>query len=216
MSATDTLHVAIVEDDSRTRDALRLLVDGTAGFRCVAAAGSVEAALHAVTREAPDVILLDVDLPGIPGPEGVGALAARHPGAVILMLSVYADEDRVFASICNGASGYLLKKTPPARLLEAIREARDGGAPMSPEIARKVLALCRQAVPRPALEHDLTAQEVRLLALLAEGHGYRAAAELLGVSINTVRDYVRSTYEKLHVHTRAAAVSKALKSGILR
>jgi DNA-binding NarL/FixJ family response regulator len=216
MSPPGAVRVALVEDDVRTREALRLLLDGTEGFRCVAAAGSVEGALRSAAAESPEVILLDVDLPGTPGPEGVEKLAARYPGATILMLSVYADEERVFASICNGASGYLLKKTPPARLLEAIREARDGGAPVSPEIARRVLQLCRGAAPRPRPQHDLSPQEVRLLGLLAEGHGYQAAAERLGVTINTVRDYVRSSYEKLHVHTRAAAVSAAMKSGILR
>jgi DNA-binding NarL/FixJ family response regulator len=131
------------------------------------------------------------------------------------MLTVYSDEQSIFESICNGAVGYLLKKTPAARLLEAIREAAAGGAPMSPEIARKVVTLFRKTptVERPA--EELTAQELRLLQLLAEGHSYQAAAERLGISVNTVRSYIRNIYEKLHVHSKSEAVSKALRSGLI-
>jgi DNA-binding NarL/FixJ family response regulator len=130
------------------------------------------------------------------------------------MLTVLAERERIFESICAGAIGYLLKSTPPARLLDAVREVKGGGAPMSPEIARKVVELFRKAPPPPAVS-GLTAQEVRLLALLAEGHSYRAAADSLHVSVNTVRNYIRSVYEKLHVHSSSEAVSKALRLGLI-
>jgi DNA-binding NarL/FixJ family response regulator len=208
------IRVAIVEDDRRTREALELLIDGTPGFSCVESFGSVEAALRQDHGDTVDVVLLDIELPGTPGSEGARLLGERHPEATILMLTVFADADLVFQSIRNGASGYLLKKTAPDRLLAAIREAHAGGAPMSPEIARRVLQLCRQAPPPPSA-HDLTPQEVRVLALIAEGHGYQAAAEQLGISLNTVRDHVRSIYHRLHVHTRSEAVSKAYRRGIL-
>jgi DNA-binding NarL/FixJ family response regulator len=214
MSDSDTLRVAIVEDDRATRDGLALLIDGTPGYRCRETFRSVEEALRARTP-APDVVLLDIHLPGVPGSQGVKALQERHPGAVILMLTVYEEQDLVFESICNGAGGYLLKKTPPARLLEAIREAHQGGAPMSPEIARKVIHAFRRVAPAPPPEHGLTEQEVRLLALLADGTSYQGCAVALGISINTVRNHIRSVYDKLHVHSKSAAVSKALKSGLL-
>lgn len=211
---TEPIRVAIIEDDRATREGLAQLIDGTPGYRCGRTYRSVEDALEG--REPPaDVVLLDIHLPGIPGSEGVKALQAKSPHAVFLMLSVYEDQDRVFESICNGASGYLLKKTPPARLLEAIREAHEGGSPMSPEIARKVIRIFRETAPPAPLEHDLHEREVELLRLLAQGHSYQAAADRLHVSVNTVRNYIRSTYEKLHVHSRSEAVHKALKGRLI-
>src|SRR5262249_35878249 len=160
-------------------------------------------------------VLLDVNLPGMSGAQGVRALKERFPSTEVLMLTVYAGEDRVFESICNGAVGYLLKKTPPAKLLEAIREAATGGAPMSPDMARKMVLLFRKtAPPDPSLE-PLTPQELRLLQLLADGHSYQAASEQLEISVNTVRSYIRNIYEKLHVHSKSEAVSKALRRGLI-
>jgi DNA-binding NarL/FixJ family response regulator len=209
------IEVELVEDDRRAREGLQQLIDGSQGFHCSRAYGSLEVALAASDAPAPDVILLDVHLPGREGPDGVGDLLAKHPRAVIVMLTVLDEEERVFTSICNGASGYLLKKTPPVRLLEALREARQGGAPMSPEIALKVVQLFRAHRPAPTAEHDLSPQEVRLLSLLADGHSYLSAGGQLDVSINTVRNYVRRIYEKLHVHSKSEAVSKALKKRII-
>jgi DNA-binding NarL/FixJ family response regulator len=210
------IEVALVEDDRVLRDGLAQLIDSEPGMRCGRSYGSVELALAERAAEAPDVILLDIHLPGMLGSVGVALLCERYPAAVVLMLSIYEEQDKVFESICNGACGYLLKKTPPARLMEAIREAHGGGAPMSPEIARKVVTLFRKVRPAPRETHSLTPQEVRLLGLLAEGHSYQNAAGQLDISINTVRNHVRSIYDKLHVHTKSEAVAKALKAGILR
>jgi DNA-binding NarL/FixJ family response regulator len=215
MQEAGPIEVAVVEDDARAREGLNLLIDGSPGFRCRRSYRSLEEAFAAPAAPAPDVILLDVHLPGRDGPDGVGELLARYPRAVIVMLTALDDEERIFRSICNGASGYLLKKTPPARLLEALREAHQGGAPMSPEVASKVVQLFRAHRPAPAAGHDLSPQEVRLLALLAEGHSYLSAAGQLEISINTVRNYVRRIYEKLHVHSKSEAVSKALKARII-
>lgn len=214
MIEQDPIRVVIVEDDRGTRDGLRQLVDGTPGYRCLTVFGSLEQALAARAGEAPEVVLLDIQLPGVPGSQGVGSLRQRWPEAAILMLTAFDDEDKIFESLCNGASGYLLKRTPPARLLEAVREARDGGAPMSPEIARKVVELFRRTAPPVVLEQALTRQEVQLLRLLAEGCSYQTAGGQLGVSINTVRNYIRNIYEKLQVHTKSAAVSKAMRAGL--
>jgi DNA-binding NarL/FixJ family response regulator len=207
--------VGLVEDDDAIREGLRVLVDGSLGFRCVGTWASVEDALEGLPRELPDVLLMDIQLPGMSGTAGVRIVRERHPSIEVLMLTIHAERERIFESICNGASGYLLKNTPPARLLEALRESKGGGAPMSPEIARKVVELFRKAPPPPAEETRLAPQEVRLLGLLAEGHSYQAAADRLCVSVNTVRNYIRSVYDKLHVHSRSEAVSKALRLGLI-
>ena len=212
--AGEPIRVAIVEDDRPTRDGLAMLINGTPGYRCVASYRSVEDALRSTAGEAPDVMLLDINLPGMLGSEGVKELRQKHPSMEILMLTVYAEQDKVFESICNGACGYLLKETSPARLLEAIGEAHRGGAPMSPEIARKVVTLFQKTGPVEKVD-GLTPQEVRLLKLLSEGYSYQGASECLNISVNTVRDYIRSIYEKLHVHSKSEAVTKALRNRII-
>jgi DNA-binding NarL/FixJ family response regulator len=215
MSSEAPIRVLIVEDDRVTRDGLRLLLDGTTGYRCIAAFSSLEQVLGVRSLEAPDVVLLDIHLPGVSGVDGVGSLRERWPEAAILILTAFDDEDKVFTSLCNGASGYLLKRTPPQRLLDAIREARGGGAPMSPEIARRVVQLLRRG-PRPAAaDLQLTGQELRLLRLIAEGCSYQAAGSEVGITINTVRNHIRNIYEKLQVHTKSAAVSKAMRAGLI-
>ena len=205
------IRTAIIEDDDVQRDCLRMLVGGTPGYDCVGAYGSVESALRSGFNVTPDVLLLDIHLPGMLGSEAVRLFHEQYPRMHILMLTVYAEQGKIFESICNGACGYLLKKTPPARLLEAIREAHDGGAPMTPEIARKVVTLFQQTAQSEQLEEDLTPHELRLLKLLADGCSYQDAANQFHVSINTLRNHIRSIYDKLHVHSKSAAVSKALR-----
>lgn len=210
------LPVAIVEDDRATREGLAALIGGTPGHRCVGAWGSVEEALHAPVAIAPRVVLLDIDLPGVPGSQGVVRVRERFPAATVVMLTVYDGEDAVFESIRNGASGYLLKSTPPARLLDSLAEAAEGGAPMTPVVAARVLGLLRAApAPTTHVAVELTDSQRQLLALLAEGHGYRGAAEAMGISPNTVRNHVRAVYDKLHVHSKNAAVARALRDGLI-
>lgn len=213
--ADQPIRVAIVEDDRPTREGLAMLINGTPGFRCVATYRSVEDALRLLARDVPDVLLLDINLPGMAGSEGVTLLKQLRPTMEILMLTVYAEQDKVFESICNGACGYLLKETPPARLLEAVSEAHSGGSPMSPEIARKVVTLFQKTGPVEKLDSGLTPQEVRLLKLLSEGYSYRGAADRLNISVNTVRDYIRAVYDKLHVHSKSEAVTKGIRNRII-
>jgi DNA-binding NarL/FixJ family response regulator len=207
--------VIVVEDDWRTRDALRILIDGTPSHRCLAGFGSVEQALRSTTADDVNVVLLDINLPGMQGSEAVRPMLERFPGAVVLMLTVYEDEERIFRSLCNGAMGYVLKRTSPARLLEYIGEAASGGAPMSPEIAAKVVRLFTRVAPPQEIECHLTDRESELLQLLARGYGYQTAADNLAISINTVRKHVRAIYEKLHVHSKSAAVAKAMRAGLV-
>lgn len=210
---SDTTRVALVEDDRRLLNSLRMLIGGSPGFDCVAAAGSVEEALRSVPETQPEVVLLDIGLPGVRGSVGVARLLEHWPQATFLMHTAFEDDDLVFESLQNGASGYVLKRTAPARLLEAIQEARHGGSPMSPEIARKVIGHFRRIAPPVEPVERLSPQETRLLRAIADGLSYKEAAVELGVSINTVRAHIRSIYDKLSVHTKSEAVSKALRSG---
>ena len=215
MNSNETIRIAIVEDDAAAQEALRQLIDETEGFRFTGAFGSAEQALRSLREPAPDVLLLDISLPGMPGSPAVLHFHERHPAIAILMLTLHDDEERIFESLCNGAAGYLLKRTPPSRLLHAILEARDNGAPMSPEIAHKVVRLFRDFRPPAKVHTDLTRLELKLLSLLSEGYSYQTAADEIRVSINTVRNYIRSIYEKLQVHSKSEAVSKALKAKLI-
>lgn len=203
--------VAIVEDDAKIREGLRFLIGSTAGFRVTGAFGSVEEALPAIGAGQPQVVLMDIGLPGRSGVDGIRILKLEHPDWQFLVLSVYEDDHRVFDAICAGACGYLLKKTPPARLVESIRELAEGGAPMSPEIARRVVELFREVRPPAQADHGLTPHESRLLRMLVEGHNYKTAAVELRVSVNTVSFHMRKVYEKLQVHSKSEAVAKALR-----
>ena len=218
VTSAPPIRVTIVEDDQPLREGLGFLIDSTAGFRCDETYGSVEEAveaLEALQGDAPDVMLLDIQLPGMAGSEAVGRFRRLFPKMQVLMLSVFAERQKVFESICNGACGYLLKTTPPKKVIEAVREAHAGGSPMSPEIARQVVTLFQKTGPPREAEERLTAQELRLLRLLADGHSYQAGAKELAVSVNTVRNYIRSIYDKLHVHSKSEAVSKAIRGGLI-
>ncbi|MBS1797169.1 MAG: response regulator transcription factor [Acidobacteria bacterium] len=211
MKTETPIKTAFVEDDEVTRECLTLLIGGTDGYVCVGSFPSVEDALKQGFTATPDVLLLDIHLPGMLGSEAVRLFSEKYPRLQILMLTVYAEQDKIFESICNGACGYLLKKTPPARLLESIREAHEGGAPMTPEIARKVLRLFQKTARPEETDEKLTPHELRLLSLLAQGTSYRDAAEQFRVSINTIRYHIRNIYDKLHVHSKSEAVSKAIR-----
>jgi DNA-binding NarL/FixJ family response regulator len=215
MDTEKPIRVAIVEDDRAVREGLGMIIGATPGFECLNQFYSAEDALRAMNGNVPDVLLLDIHLPGMLGSEAVRHFRERYPSLSILMLTIYDGQDKVFESICNGACGYLLKKTPPAKLLEAIREAHEGGAPMSPEIARKVITLFQQSGPPEKLDEPMTPQETRLLKFLSEGYSYQNAAGQMNISINTVRNYIRSIYEKLHVNTKSEAVSKALRNRLI-
>ena len=204
------IKVAIIEDQRDIRECLTYLINGTEGYSCTGSYRSMEEALDGIGHQLPDVVLSDIGLPGMDGIEGARILKERYPNLLLLMLTVYDDDERIFDAMCAGASGYLLKKTPPARLIESLREAVQGGAPMSPEVARRVITLFREIRPPERADYELTPHETRVLKLFVEGHNYKTAAAELGVSVNTVNFHVRSIYEKLQVHTRSEAVAKAL------
>src|SRR6266496_5619305 len=171
-----TISVAIVEDRREIREGLAMIINGTAGFRCAGTYRSMEDALEKIGRDPPHVVLNDIGVPGMSGIDGIRILKERHPELLVLMLTIYDDDDRIFEALCAGASGYLLKKTQPARLLESLRDAVAGGAPMSPEVARRVVALFRAFRPPDNTNCELTPHEIRLLRLFVEGHNYKTAA----------------------------------------
>jgi DNA-binding NarL/FixJ family response regulator len=209
------IRVAIIEDERDIRECLCLLVNGTDGYTCTGSYRTMEEALDKIPGQMPDVVLSDIGLPGMSGIEGVRILRTRHPALLLLMLTIHDDDERIFDAICAGACGYLLKKTPPARLLDSLREAVAGGAPMSPEVARRVIALFREVRPPDRADYHLTPHETRLLKLFVEGHNYKTAAAELRVSVNTVNFHVRSIYDKLQVHSRSEAVAKALRNRLV-
>jgi DNA-binding NarL/FixJ family response regulator len=150
------------------------------------------------------------------GIDGVRELKSRYPNLTLIIMTVYDDDKRIFDALCAGACGYLLKKTPPARLLEGLREAASGGSPMSPEVARRVVSLFREMRPPEDSQCQLTPHEVRLLKLLVEGHNYKTAAGELNLSVNTIRFHMKSIYGKLQVHSKSEAVAKGLRQRIVR
>ena len=214
-SAAIPLRVLIVEDMREVREGLAALINGTRGFTCVGSHRTMEEALLRVTGERPDVILTDIGLPGMSGIEGIGILRERLPEVPIIALTVYDNDDNVFDALCAGSSGYLLKNTPPARLLESITEVANGGAPMSPEVARRVIKLFRQFRPPEHTPCGLTAQESELLRLLVEGHHKKTAAREMNISVNTISFHLKNIYSKLQVHSKTEAVAKALRERLI-
>ena len=216
MQNQDAIKAAVIEDRKEIREGLQALINGTRGYRCTGAFRSMEEALSKIAHEIPHVILVDIGLPGMSGIEGIPLLKERYKEAAVLVLTVYDDDDRIFSALCAGACGYLLKKTPPAKLLESLNEAIEGGSPMSPEVATRVITLFRSLRPPERADYELTPHEVRLLKLLSEGHNYKTAAVALGVSVNTISFHMKRIYEKLHVHSKSEAVAKALRSRVVR
>jgi DNA-binding NarL/FixJ family response regulator len=209
------IKVAIIEDQLDVRESLRILIDGTEGLRSAGAFRSMEEALAAIGMDIPNIVLVDIGLPGMSGIDGIRELRKRYDSLVPLVLTVYEDDGRIFDALCAGACGYLLKKTPPARLLESLKEAVEGGAPMSPEVARRVIALFQKVRPPERADYQLTPHETRILRMLVEGENCKSTAAALGVSVNTIAFHMRHIYEKLQVHSKSEAVAKALRGGLV-
>ena len=206
--------VSIVEDNEQLRGTLARVLARAEGFQCLGEHASAEAALENLPKENPGVVLMDINLPGMNGVECVRKLKQMLPATQVMMLTAYEDTENIFNSLAAGASGYMLKRTPRAELLEAIREVHRGGSPMTTHIARKVVQSFMKPVAVPsagAATEDLSAREKEVLDLLSQGFMYKEIADKLGISFETVRTYIRRVYEKLHVRTRTEAVAKALR-----
>ena len=215
MFSQSVIKAAVIEDQRDIREGLAALISGTEGHRCTGSFRSMEEALEKIRQDLPDVALCDIGLPGMSGIEGIKILKERFPNLLLLMLTIHDDDERIFDALCAGACGYLLKRTSPVRLLESLREAVSGGAPMTPEVANRVITLFREIRPPERCDYELRPHETRLLKLLVEGHNYTTAAAQLGVSYNTIKFHMRHIYEKLQVHSKSEAVSKALQNRLV-
>lgn len=216
MTENRIINAIIVEDQRDLREGLQTLINFTPGFKCSGAFRSMEEALARIKYDLPDVVLSDIGLPGMSGIEGIKILKENHPDLIILVLTVYDDNEKIFDALCAGACGYLLKHTDPSDLIKSVREAVSGGAPMSPEVATKVIKLFREVRPPERVDYDLTPHETRLLKLLVEGHNYVTASEELKISYNTIKFHVRNIYDKLQVHSKSEAVAIAMRDRLVR
>jgi DNA-binding NarL/FixJ family response regulator len=202
--------VSIVEDDKEVREGLALLIDGTEGFSCIAAFGDCETAIVEIVADPPDVVLMDLGLPGMSGIEGSRRLKERLPELDVLVLTVHGETNLVFDALCAGACGYLLKSTPPTRILQAIEQTHRGGAPMSDQIARMVVNSFHAH-----FQASLTQREKEVLTLLCQGKSYKMIAGALFISDDTVRYHIKNVYKKLQVGSKSEAVAKALKEKLV-
>jgi len=211
----DKIDVWLVEDNNEFRSAIAELINGTDSMKCERAFSSCEEAIACLQRdEVPEVVLMDIGLPGMNGVEGVKIVKAHSPSTDVIMLTIYDDDENVFRAICAGASGYLLKNAPADSILNAITEVLDGGAPMNGAIARRVLEMfAKTSVPKS--EYGLTPREKEILQLLVDGFTMKQIAEKLFVSYHTIDTHQKNIYVKLHVHSRSGAVAKALKENLL-
>lgn len=214
LSNPAVMKIIIYEDDDKLRQSLALLIDGAEGFTVAGHFPNCKNVEAEMTALQPDIVLMDIDMPEVDGIEGVARIKAKHPGIHILMHTVFDDNDKLFACLSAGANGYLLKKTPPAKLLEALQDIYAGGAPMSPGIARRVLSTFHELKPT-ADKYGLTKREKEVLLLLTEGYTYKAISAELHISMETVSSHLRHIYEKLHVNCGTEAVAKAIRERLV-
>ncbi len=203
--------VSIVEDNDQLRATLGRVLSRSEGFRCLSQYGDAESALEGLPKDRPEVVLMDINLPGMNGVECVRRLKQQLPNMQVVMLTVYEDTENIFNALAAGAAGYLLKRTKSSELLEAIREVHRGGSPMTTHIARKVTQSFQRAGPSPQATENLSEREQEVLDCLSQGFLYKEIADKLGISYETVHTYIRRIYEKLQVRTRTEAVAKFLK-----
>jgi DNA-binding NarL/FixJ family response regulator len=210
-NSENPVRVAIIEDDRTVREGLQMLLSGSPGFTCIAAYSNGEDAVVKLPEVKPDVVLMDINLPGINGIECILALKEQNFPGQFIMLTVFEDPDAIFRSLSAGAMGYLVKQTPPVKLLEAIQDVHRGGSPMSGEIARKVVQSFQQQVPASGKANGLTKREEEILDYLMKGYFYKEIADEMFISTETVRTHIRNIYEKLQVRTRSEAILKFLR-----
>ncbi len=210
------IHVSIVEDDKIIRQSLQMIIDGTDGLKCIGTYEKCEFLLKDIQQKKPDVILMDIHLKGgISGIEATREIRRDFQNIVILMQTIYEEDNKIFDALCAGANGYLLKKTSPAKLIEAIKEGAEGGAPMSPSIAKKVVAHFQLMRKPPDNDSRLSDRELDVLKLIADGKPYKQAADILSISVPTIRFHMGNIYKKLHATSQSEAVAKALRKGLI-
>jgi len=212
---SEPFRVVVIEDQRELRNGLQTLLDFTPTFTCVKSFGAMDEALRNIESDTADLILTDIGLPRLNGIEGTRILREKFPELPIVVLTVHEEDDKIFQALCAGANGYLLKNTPAAKIIEALKEVLEGGAPMSPNVARRVVQLFRTFSPPETAEYHLTEQEKQILKLLVDGHHYKTAAYELGISTSTVSFHLKNIYTKLQVHSKTEAVAKALRERLV-
>lgn len=210
-----SISVALFEDNASLREGMKQLLRTSAEWECIGAWGDCRVIPEEVLTGACDIVIMDIGLPGRSGIDAIREIKARRPSLDIVVWTVYEDEEKIVESIVAGASGYLLKKTEPSRLLEALREIHRGGAQMSGSVAKKVLALMQRTAPPERKEYGLSDREKEVLHWLVKGHSYKLIADAMFVSVDTVRSHIKNIYVKLHVHSRSEAVVTALRDRLL-
>lgn len=210
------IKVAIFEDNRNLRESLFQLIDGSDGFRCVGAFANCDRLIQNIKESRPDVVLMDIEMPGLSGIEAIKILKENFPEIKVLMETIFEDNNKIFDSICNGAEGYILKNTPPVFILSAIKDIYEGGAPMTPSVASKVLKMFKKN-SSPALKEEtgLTEREKEILVLLVDGMSYKKIAATCFISADTVSGHIKNIYKKLQVHSKSEAVAKAIKGKIV-
>lgn len=211
MMNEQVIRVAVVEDMDDIRDALRIVINGSAGFECLHAYPDAETALADLPSKEVDVVLMDINLPGMNGIDCIVQLKDRMPGTQFMICTVYDDNDVIFSALESGATGYILKRTAPAQILEAIRDLHNGGSPISGEIARRIVSSIHNRKKRSESVAELTERENEILQLLAKGYLYKEIATRLFISLETVKSHIHNIYDKLHVQTRTEALNKAFQ-----
>jgi DNA-binding NarL/FixJ family response regulator len=211
------LKVTIFEDNRNLRDGLYQLINGSPGFTCSGAFANCNNLIKDIESSSPDVILMDIEMPGISGIEAVKIVKSKFPDVKILMETIFDENDKIFQSICNGAEGYILKNTPPVQILAAIKEVYEGGAPMTPSIASKVLKMFKNSPPESGSpeQFNLTDREKEILKCLVEGMSYKMIADTCFISPDTVNGHIKNIYKKLQVHSKSEAVVKAIKGKLV-
>jgi DNA-binding NarL/FixJ family response regulator len=219
MTDSTNIRVAIFEDNKLVRDAYEAILNGTAGFICTGSFSSCNDLEHDMNRSRPDVVLMDIEMTGMKGVQATKIIIKKYPHVKILIQTVFDDDDRVFSAICAGASGYILKSTSPARILESIMEVNAGGAPLSPGVAHKVLHLFQHFAPIKNEEQEnlyqLSKREKEILTMMTEGKNLHTIAEKTFITYETVRTHVRNIYKKLHVASSSEAIVVALKQRLI-
>jgi DNA-binding NarL/FixJ family response regulator len=210
------IRVAIFEDNNNLREGLFRLINGTFGYECTGAFPNCDHLIEKINSSNPDVILMDIQLPGISGIEAVRLIKEKFPDVKILMETIFDDDEKIFKSICAGAEGYILKNTPPSQILEAIKQINEGGSPMTPSIANRLLKMVQKNSATASIEtFDLSEREKEILSCLVEGMSYKMIADACNISSDTVSAHIKNIYRKLQVHSKSEAVAKAIKGRIV-